>query len=717
MSIVQAHRLDAAGQTLVLASLDLRLPFIAYWGAGLPDGEDLSLLAENTVRPTGPAMLSRPIEVSICPEDGRAFPGEPGLRGSRGDGADWMTQFRLEDFIRFDDQTLHVLATDSGAGLTYRATVTVAKVTGVVELASEIENNRESPFQLHWLSAPVLRLPSWATHMQSYSGRWCGEFRKEAREIVRGAMSTASFEGRTSHEASPFALFCEAGTSKLIGRAIATHLGSSAGHRLTVERLTNGETQVQMGEMLRPGEVMLQSGEIYRTPTFFLAQSDIGEAALSLQLHNHVRTSILPTSKNDPVKPVHYNCWEAIYFDHSESEIRDLIQRVAALGVERFVLDDGWFANRADDTSGLGDWRVDPKKYPNGLLPIIEAVLEAGMGFGLWVEPEMVSRDSELYEQHPEWCLGPPSPAHDQILGRSQLVLDLSLPEVRDDLFGKLSNLLAETPIEYLKWDHNRPLAVAGGLQGRAAYAKQASGLRQLLERLRRAFPAVDVESCASGGARIDYAILQHCNRVWLSDSNDARERWRMQREALTFLPPEIIGSHVGPRICHTSGRVLPMAFRAGVAAMRHMGLEMDPRELDEDETLILQDMIAWHKANRDFLHSEQTFVLDTNSSALEAEMTVASDASRFILFIAQLEQPAEQALPPVRLAALDSDARYRLKAVQPVEIEKAVNRLANERIFQTNGVRLSGAFAMNHGIQLPNAFPDALWIIEGQPL
>jgi alpha-galactosidase len=303
-------------------------------------------------------------------------------------------------------------------------------------------------------------------------------------------------------------------------------------------------------------------------PEMIVAWSEKGMNGLSRAFHTVPRSYRSNRKPKSPARPVHYNCWEAVYFRHSIEDLKEIASRAAELGAERFVLDDGWFKGRNDDTTSLGDWTVDEEKYPQGLAPLVDHVQALGMRFGIWFEPEMVNFESDLYRTHPDWVLGPAT----QPSGRNQHVLDLSRPGVADYLFDAISGILSQYPVDYVKWDHNRVLT-----GGRPA---QTYALYQLLARLNEAFPVVEIETCASGGGRIDYGILAHTTRVWLSDSNDANERLRMQHEASRWLPPEFQGSHVGPRHCHTSGRVLPMGFRAWVAAQRHMGFEMDPREL-----------------------------------------------------------------------------------------------------------------------------------------
>ncbi len=271
------------------------------------------------------------------------------------------------------------------------------------------------------------------------------------------------------------------------------------------------------------------------------------------------------------------------------------------------------------------------------------------MSFGVWFEPEMVNPQSDLYRAHPEWRLGPA----DQVTGRNQLVLDMSRCDVQDYLFGAISSVLADNLIDYINRDHNRLLPVVDAAQSGGAYA--------LLYRLRAAHPMVEIESCALGGGRIDAGILARPDRVWLSDSRDALERLRMQHDATLFLPSAITRSHVGPRQCHTSWRILPMAFRAWVAAHRHMGFEMDRRELTEQEAEILRDVTNWYKANRAWMKAGSIARLDAAEFSVIAEMQISAQGDRFVVFVGQSETSAQILPRPLRLTGLDLAVRYRL--------------------------------------------------------
>jgi alpha-galactosidase len=399
---------------------------------------------------------------------------------------------------------------------------------------------------------------------------------------------------------------------------------------------------------------------------------------------------------------VHYNCWEAIYFNHNLGDLSAIADRAAAIGAERFVLDDGWFGRRDDDTTSLGDWVIDRNKWPDGLHPLIAHVHGLGMTFGLWFEPEMVNPDSDLFRAHPDWMLGP----RDQVTGRNQMVLNMALPAVQDYLFAAISAVLTEYPIDYIKWDHNRLLPVVDAEQTRGAYA--------LFDRLRAAHPLVEIESCASGGGRIDAGILARTHRVWLSDSNDALERLRMQHDAALFLPSCITGSHVGPRKSHTSGRILPMGFRAWVAAQRHMGFEMDLRELTEEEAATLTEITAWYKANRDWMMAGKIHRLDAADVTVTAEIQIAAEGRRFVLFAGQADA-SPQILPrPLRLTGLDPNARYRISLRNPGD-KPPQSRGPN--VLKSGPLTLTGRALMGQGIVLPVAWPATMWVVEGERL
>ena len=687
-------RLDDGVQTLVLAARGDRLPQCVHWGAPLPAGEDLATLhAAHAIDLTG-GMLDENPDLSLCPEASCSFPGQPGLIARAQDGTPLLPAFRHRD-DRQDDHGVTLRYADAALGLALTIDIRTDRHTRVLTLRTALDAER--PVHLHWLAAPVLPGPQQAQEMIDVAGRWCGEFQLVRTPWSPGIRDRENRTGRTGHEHFPGLLIPAAGTTNTHGEVHAFHYGWSGGHRMIAEELPDGRRQVQWGHATW---MEAEAQTRFATAPLYAAWSDAGLNGCATAFQRHVRDRIVTWPDPARPRPVHYNCWEAVYFDHDLATLTDIATRAADLGAERFVLDDGWFGRRDDDSTSLGDWTVDRRKWPDGLAPLIDHVHGLGMAFGLWVEPEMVSPGSDLHRAHPDWALGAP----DQTLGRGQMVLDMARAEVRDHLHAALATLLREYPIDYLKWDHNRVLPMPS--------ADQTRGTDALLDRLRADFPQVEIESCASGGGRIDLGILARTQRVWLSDSNDALERLRIQHDAALFLPMVVTGSHVGPRRCHTSGRTLDIRTRAWVAAQRHMGFEMDPRELTQDEARVLKDVTAWWKANREWMARGDILRLDAPDPAVVAEQQVAADGSRFVVFAGHAATSTQIAPRPLRLTALDPDARYRVSLANRAD---ASNLSRGQVALKDAPLTVSGAWLMRHGLVLPWSFPETMWVVEGR--
>lgn len=690
--MIRTWHLHDVRQSLVLAGHDDRLPEIVYWGAALPEGEDLAGLAAASVPDVTGGMLDRAPEVSICPEASQSFPGEPGLIARDGAGRPLRPAFRFaSEELREDRLTL--VYRDAASGVSYRASFALDADTGLIAARAELES--ATPITLHWLAAPVFCGPQLADEMLEFSGRWIGEFQIEPTPWCPGQRVRDNHTGRTGHEHFSGLILPSRGATKTQGETRAFHYGWSGGHRMVAEEMPDGRRLIQFGHASGSEP---EPATRFETATLYAAFSEAGSNGCAVAFQRHLRKQA-PWAK---ARPVHYNCWEAVYFKHDLAELKSIAERAAALGAERFVLDDGWFGKRDDDTTSLGDWTVDPRKYPDGLTPLVEHVQSLGMEFGLWFEPEMVNRDSDLARAHPDWLLGP----EDQIEGRQQRVLDMANPAVRDHLFAAIDAVLSAYAISYVKWDHNRVLPHPD--------AAQARGLYYLLDRLRAAHPDVEFESCASGGGRIDFGILERTGRVWLSDSNDALERLRIQHDAALFLPSCVTGSHVGPRHCHTSGRVIDIRTRAWVAAQRHMGFEMDPRELTAEEAEVLTSVTRWWKDNRDWRMRADILRLDSADPAVIAELQLAEDGSRFVTFAGQATTSAQILPRPLRLTGLDPAARYRLRLITAEDLPRLSR---GTPALKTGPITLSGQALMGQGITLPWTFPERIHVIEGERL
>ncbi|MDP3525993.1 MAG: alpha-galactosidase [Hoeflea sp.] len=698
-AVTDVVRLDGGGRTAAFASFDHGVPCLVHFGARLPQGDDIAELAMATIPNVGAGQIDPFQPLTLCPLAITGWQGHPGMILQTADGRDYLANPRLAGMDIDGAHAVRFTLTDRGNadGVRLEISARLDPATGILHLTQGL--TLPDGMSCSWLGAPAIPAPAGMSRILDHSGRWCGEFRRQETAFRTGAHVRESREGRTGHAHFPGVTLATAATGEYAGACLAATLAWSGGHRMLAEELPDGRRQIQFG-VLDDG---LARGEI-ASPTLMLVWSDAGLNGLSQAFHGHVRALQAPVNvrRGREPHPVHYNCWEAVYFRHDLDELKAIATRAASLGAERFVLDDGWFRGRNDDTSSLGDWVIDAAKFPGGLTPLIEHVHAQGMRFGLWFEPEMVNRDSELFRAHPDFLLGP----DDQPSGRNQHVLDMARKDVRDHVFTQISAILSAHAIDYVKWDHNRPLT--GG------NPDQARGFHALLGDLARAHPDVDFESCSSGGGRIDFSVLELASRVWLSDSNDAIERLRMQHEASRWIAPEVQGSHVGPRHCHTSGRELSMAFRAWVAAQRHMGFEMDPRELTSEEAATLSRVTAWWKENRGFLFSGSLHRLETDDAEVFAEMTVNPEKSRFILFAGQAGASVQISQRPLVAAGLEPDAIYEVRLVNPEDVSRRANRRIVNALPGGGTMCLSGAFLMTSGLRLPNAAPASMTVVEG---
>ncbi len=685
-------RLDTQNQTLVLSSSHNRLPCVIYWGDRLPSNENLNQLNEASKKDWGDNLLDQVPELSILPEQSANFSGQLGckMRDINGNMLSSCFVFASDDV---NSNSLTLTYNDKALGLTYTATINAYEENDVYALSAKLES--KSPIIMEWFSAPVVEVSQTSKEMVDYGGYWSGEFRSQVTPWVTGVHLRESRVGTTSHAHFPGLLIPTIESSDNSGSCYGFHYGWSGGHRMIAEQLQDGRRQIQFGNTENSE---LSPGTSFETEKLYICYSKYGMGGVGRLFREHVSKSIVDLPK-DSVRPVHYNCWEAIYFDHNIDELKEIATIAAEIGAERFVLDDGWFKGRNSPTSSLGDWIVDDQKYPEGMHPLVNHIHSIGMTFGLWFEPEMVSPDSDLFRSHPEWIMGD----ENQALGRGQLVLDISIKEVQEYLFARIDTLLNEYPIEYIKWDHNRVLPYPDASQTRALYG--------LLGRIREAHPSIEIESCSSGGGRIDYGILRHTQRVWLSDSNDALERLRIQHEALLWLPLSVTGSHVGPKVCHTSGRELSMSFRAWVAAQRHMGFEMDPRELTSKDKALLKSVTKWWKENRQWMMDASILRLPCTDKSIIAEIQINTDTDHFVVFAGQNSTSEFSSPVPLVLAGLDSKSMYNISLFNKKEI-KSLGK-SNKGLL-TKKLRLSGQFLMTQGLQLPKVFPANMMVIEG---
>jgi alpha-galactosidase len=657
--------------SLILELPEGETPLWRYWGPRLLDIVTLAPL--RATRPTPSFSLDFDQPLSIFPGLGVGWFGESALLAHR-EGNDWTFQ-ATSCAVEQDGQSAVIRLTDDVAKVAVSIALQLDVESDVLAMSTALTNVGDTPLDVQWLAAGVVPLPGDAHEVRSFGGRHNDEFVPITDPLTRSTWRRENRRGLTSHAAFPGAIV------EAPGATYGAQLAWSGNHVQSIEWLDDGRFQWQMGEWLAPGEMRLAAGESVTTPEM-LATCGADANAVAQNFHAAIRQRITWPNGTMKPRPVHLNTWEGFYFNHDEAALMELADAGAAVGIERFVLDDGWFAGRNDDTSSLGDWWTDNTKYPNGLKPLADHVVGLGMEFGLWVEPEMVNPDSELYRAHPHWALA--TPGRPVITARNQLVLDMAKPEVGDYLFTKIAALLAELPISYLKWDHNRDLTTAGA---QPRYRKQVQAAYALMARLRAAFPHVEIEACAGGGGRIDAGIIRHTHRFWTSDNIDAVSRVSIQRGFLQFMPPELMGSHVGASPAHATGRSQSIDFRGAVALPGHFGVELDVRKLNDGDRAKLAEWIATYKTHRDRLHHGKVWQGEGEDGLL---WQMHSDGQTALLFVYRVAPQSHRHAPVLQLPMLDSNRRYRV-----------------------DGVEYDGAWLVRNGVALPPMKAESCLMID----
>ena len=589
---VRLVALHGAEWSLVLEWPDHGPPIWRHFGARVEVG-DLPPLAD--LRAPASFSLDAPPAMTALPLAGLGWfgPSALGVRDAAGRAlplafTDWTVTAAADSLV--------IGGRDALSGIA--CTLIIRRLSGDgIEMAMRVENCGHQPVLVDHLASALLPVPDGLARIIAWGGRHNAEFAESETAMPAHGWQRETRLGLPGHGGPCAALLLGKGSGWHVGPALAVQLAWSGDARLLIEADEDGGHLLRAEAVMQPGELRLAPGAAHEAPPLLLAWSAQGRNGAMAAMHDAVRSLLAWPGGTMTPRPVHLNSWEACYFDHDEGRIRRLAQAAAAIGVERFILDDGWFAGRDDDRAGLGDWTPDPRKYPAGLAPLADHVRGLGMQFGLWVEPEMVNPESALARAHPDWVLAWPD--RPMPTARHQWVLDLRQAAVRDHLFATLDALLRGAAIDYLKWDHNRALAPPGG-------AAQVAGLYDLLARLRAAHPHVEIESCAGGGGRIDAGIARFSHRFWTSDNVDALARIPIQRGFLALMPPELMGAHVGASPSHATGRSQPLGVRAAIAAQGHFGVELDPEALTAAERAELAGWIAWWKDWRATIHGGQ---------------------------------------------------------------------------------------------------------------
>jgi len=722
--------LRASGVSLLLDVGGGRLPRVLHWGAELGDG-DLSGVSRASIEPQVGGELDERHALSVLPEHSWGWMHTPGLSGSRA-GRDAFTRFTTTAVTRSGEgsgdgavERVVVEAADAVAGLELTITLELLG-TGLLRTRAAVTSTddgavdgRAEPYQLDQLTL-LLPVPREATELLDFTGRWIRERSPQRGPFNTGVHLRESRRGKPGHDS---AFLIAAGTKGFgfrAGEVWLTHVGWSGNSRHLAERANDGAGLIGGGELLLPGEVRLAQGETYQSPWVYGSYSRAGLDAASTRIHRWLRAH--PAHPSGP-RPVLVNTWEAAYFDHDHDALRALADAAAEVGAERFVLDDGWFRHRRADNAGLGDWFVDEGIYPEGLGWLADYVRGKGLEFGIWFEPEMINEDSDLARAHPEWIAGPGA-GRLPIRAREQQVLDLTHPDAFAYIEERLHAVVGELRPTYIKWDHNRDLVEAANtVTGRPIAREQTLAFYRLLDGLREAFPGLEIETCASGGARVDLGVLERTQRVWTSDSNDPLERQRMQLWTSLIVPPEYMGAHIGPPVAHTTHRAASLDFRAGTALWGHLGIEWNvagPEASAPDVRAAIAAWVALHKEFRELLHTGDVVRSDLPVEGRILQGVVARDGSEALFSFASIDSVVEQPTGLLRLEGLDPERTYRVQPVGPVRLAAAGPRAVPSWWADAEAgspVELTGRALAVHGVQAPGLDPQEVVLIRAEAI
>ncbi len=646
------------------------------------------------------------VEMPLLGEHARGRYTRPHLRGHRSGGGGWSTWFRpVREAV--EDGRYLLRAEDREAGLELGYVVEPVR-GGALRCRCTVTNTGTDEYVVEGLEI-VLPLPDDHVEVLDLTGRHERERTPQRHELTDGLWLREGRGGRPGLDAATLVIAGTAGFSTTHGHVVGVHVAWSGNCGLRVERSAAEGATIGGGELLLPGEVRLAAGASYASPWVYVAASDAGLDGLAEIWHGYQRS----LDAHPDLQPVVLNVWEAVYFDHDLDRLKAIAERAARVGVERFVLDDGWFHDRRDDTAGLGDWMVDPGVWPDGLDPLIEHVTGLGMEFGLWFEPEMVNPDSDLFREHPDWMLS--AGGRVPLEHRHQQVLDLTRPEVLDHLYERVHAVLSAHDIRYVKWDHNRDLLEAGsGARGGApAVHDQTLAFYALLDRLRAAHPEVAWESCASGGGRIDLGVLERVQRVWSSDMTDALARQQIQRWTTQLVAPEYVGAHVSAPTSHTTGRTLPLDFRCATALFCAFGIEWDLTSASEEDLDSLASWVARFKRFRPLLHSGRVVRPESSDPAVLLHGVLAVDGSSALIAHVQLDESAHNRGVTVRVPGLAEDASYSLAWEGPVAEKETSMSVRPPSGGPTSGAPMIGAALARQGFWMPRMRPETVTLVR----
>ena len=589
-----------------------------------------------------------------------------------------------------ESETLEIVLKDKYSDIEVTLRYGVLPKLDIITRCASVANNTNEPVILTKAASLCLDIPHGEWEWVHFHGRHAMERLTERMPLCHGIQESSSTRGTSSHHQNPTVLLCSPDCTETSGSCIGAALMYSGSFQTKIQLDQMEQVRLVMGINPELFRWELKPSEVFDTPEVIMSYSSNGMEKLSHNFHKVIREHVCRGKYKLAERPVLINNWEATYFDFNEEKILKIAEQAASLGVDMLVLDDGWFGKRDDDCSGLGDWFVSEEKLNGGLGKLAEKIKSLGMKFGLWFEPEMVSEDSNLYRSHPDWAIKIPS--RNPVRSRYQLVLDMINPEVRDYLFGAISDILKNADISYIKWDMNRSICdwytpcLSAENQGEMPH-RYVLGLYELLERLTTAFPDVLFEGCSGGGGRFDAGMLYYCPQIWCSDDTDAFERTKIQYGTSFFYPVSAIGSHVSAVPNHQTGRITPIETRAVTAMAGSFGYELDLNTLSHDEKQEVKEQIVRFKKDGPLIHNGLYYRLSDSLNDKYAMWGFVSEDKKEVLVhgvIFRTEPNRTQYL--AKLRGLLPDTNYRLAE---------------------NGEVYKGSALMNGGILLPKSWGD----------
>lgn len=660
-----------------------------YYGAVVPE-RDYSYLVELQHRPMTTYRKEGDLRYSLehvrqeFPEYGTTDFRHPAICLRQENGS------RITDFVYVSHQIVDGKPALEGLPATYTETQTEAKTLiltlrdevtevevqlfytifadwPVITRSSKVINQGRETCYLESLASLSLDLPDADYDWLQLSGAWARERHIKERPLQQGIQSIESTRGISSPHHNPFVALKRPETTEFSGPVLGTALVYSGNFLIQAEVDTYDVTRLQLAINPFGFEWKLAAGQSFTSPEALLVYSERGLNGMSQVFHQLFRRRLARGYWRERARPVLINNWEATYFDFSENQLLELAEKAQDVGVELFVLDDGWFGQRTNDRAGLGDWFVNPERLPKGLGSLAERIHGLGMQFGLWFEPEMVNKDSQLYRTHPDWLLAVPDrqPHH----GRNQFVLDYSRPEVVDEIFERLSAVIEEAQLDYIKWDMNRPLtdvfsaAWPADQQGEI-FHRYVLGVYDLYERLISWYPRLLFESCSSGGGRFDLGMLYYAPQAWTSDDSDAIERLKIQYGTSLLYPLSSMGAHVSIVPNHQTNRLTPLKTRGNVAFFGSFGYELDLNQLSPEELAEVREQIAFYKRHRDLIHNGTFYRLRSpfKGDGQTAWMLVSQDQNTALLGTFKALNQVNRSHQRLQLKGLAADKVYRLE-------------------------------------------------------